>query len=178
MSSRVRTSSTTYLQSDRTQENQANSPLLRLLPELRNIIYEYVLRMNYPIEMIRTAMRDRAGPKRHLLALLGSCSQINTETAMLPYTLNVFAMTGWIACSNTWKLLHHTGQKQLQAIKRMQLRTAVGSIVMGLEGELASLKGLEMIEVRDSRGQWNEDLIRRIKMRMPGIVISKIEAFP
>lgn len=49
---------------------------------------------------------------------------------------------------------------------------------MGLEGELASLKGLEMIEVRDSRGQWNEDLIRRIKMRMPGIVISKIEAFP
>lgn len=97
---------------------------------------------------------------------------------MLPYTLNVFAMTGWIACSNTWKLLHHTGQKQLQAIKRMQLRTAVGSIVMGLEGELASLKGLEMIEVRDSRGQWNEDLIRRIKMRMPGIVISKIEAFP
>lgn len=176
MSSRVRTSATTYLQSDRTQENQANSPLLRLPPELRNIIYEYVLRMNHPIEMIRTAMRDRAGPKRHLLALLGSCSQINTETAMLPYTLNVFAMTGF--SSNAWKLLHHTGQKQLQAIKRMQLRTFVGSMVEGLEGELASLRGLETIEVRDSRGQWNENLIRRINMHLPGVVISKSEAFP
>ena len=49
---------------------------------------------------------------------------------------------------------------------------------MGLEGELASLRGLEIIEVRDTRGQWNENLIRRINMHLPGVVISKSEAFP
>ena len=155
--------------------NQANSPLLLLPPELRDIIYESLLRIER-LEVIVIAKRDRAGLKQHPLALLRSCSQIHAGTAMLPYTLNVFTMQGYIGYFNSWKLLDHIGQKQLQAIKRMQLKTCRGSIVLGIENNLARFKRLEFIEVWDGHGRWNEDLIRRIHMRLPGVVISKSKA--
>ena len=97
---------------------------------------------------------------------------------MLPYTLNVFTMKGYIGCFKSWKLLNHIGQKQLQAIKRMQLKTFRGCVVssVGIERDLACFKGLEMIEVWDRHGRWNEDLIRRIDMSLPGVAFSKSKA--
>ena len=80
--------------------NATTSPLLRLPAELRNIIYKYALGG-------RVLRFSRAGSKNHsifhadtydnprILGLLRACRQTYSETALLPYQLNLFNFVGW-----------------------------------------------------------------------------------
>jgi hypothetical protein len=146
------------------------SILLRLPPELRNIIYAYVLRSE-KFEIPYGLLRERKGTDKHPLALLLSCSQINKETAMLPYILSTFNMSGVPGDSGYWNLYDHIGPKQVQAIKKMRLTTYMGSILLDQETDLACYTGLEVIEIRDERSWYFQDLVRRIRIVLPDVII-------
>ncbi|CAN9355968.1 unnamed protein product [Alternaria alternata] len=76
------------------RENQQDSPLLRLPPELRCLVFEYALGGNtYMIRYHRTskAVKNTTVAK-HALALLSVCRQIFAETALLPFSLNTFSV--------------------------------------------------------------------------------------
>ncbi|OAG15989.1 hypothetical protein CC77DRAFT_1078733 [Alternaria alternata] len=76
------------------RENQQGSPLLRLPPELRCLVFEYALGGNtYMIRYHRTskAVKNTTVTK-HALALLSVCRQIFAETALLSFSLNTFSV--------------------------------------------------------------------------------------
>ncbi|CAN9321678.1 unnamed protein product [Alternaria sp. RS040] len=76
------------------RENQQDSLLLRLPPELRCLVFEYVLGGNtYEIRYHQKseAVKNTTISK-HALALLSVCRQIFAETALLPFSLNTFSV--------------------------------------------------------------------------------------
>jgi hypothetical protein len=81
-----------------TEANQRNSPLLRLPAELRNQIYELVLRHDcLSLALGRylnlQPIRLYPDPGSRTLALLRVCRQDHFEAALLPYSLNTFVFT-------------------------------------------------------------------------------------
>ena len=74
------------------RQNQRDSPLLRLPPEIRNQIFEYALG-GHTI-WLQDAPKWRRGVKhkktRNLLALLAVSRQAYAETAMIAFSLNTF----------------------------------------------------------------------------------------
>ncbi|KAL5121356.1 hypothetical protein ACEQ8H_000824 [Pleosporales sp. CAS-2024a] len=69
------------------QKNQQVSPLLRLPPEIRNMVYRYVFQgMEWAMRICEGEIRARDENP----ALLKVCRQINAETALLPYCLGTF----------------------------------------------------------------------------------------
>ncbi|KAF2833360.1 hypothetical protein CC86DRAFT_8545 [Ophiobolus disseminans] len=75
-----------------TEQNAQRSPLLRLLTEIRDIIWRYALGHRVVrLGSSRYAYRDGIGPH---LSLLRVCRQVYSETALLPHTLNTFAFCG------------------------------------------------------------------------------------
>ncbi|CAN9349792.1 hypothetical protein AALT_g5434 [Alternaria alternata] len=76
------------------RENQQGSPLLRLPPELRCLVFEYALGGN--TYMIRYHRKSKSVKNttvaKHALALLSVCRQIFAETALLPFSLNTFSV--------------------------------------------------------------------------------------
>ncbi len=111
------------------RQNQQQSPLLRLPPELRNKIYGYVLggkvfqfRSEKYHELVKSSMK-----KKQNLALLGVCRQVYAETALLPFTLSTFS----IRYVKTWhKWLADIKTARAANIKFVQCQmTQVGSVV-------------------------------------------------
>ena len=87
-----------------TQNNATASPLLRLPAEIRNIIFAYAL--SHGDIKLNVIPRIQDGPGRtgcwkHRnwpipvnISLIYACRQIHFETALLPYKLNVFVVSG------------------------------------------------------------------------------------
>jgi len=82
-----------------TRLNAANSPLLRLPAELRNLVYGYVFKGNrYELGgYLFTGKRPEEGNtliwrklETNALGLLLASRQLHAETALLPYKLGVF----------------------------------------------------------------------------------------
>ncbi|KAF7671513.1 hypothetical protein GT037_010325 [Alternaria burnsii] len=76
------------------RENQQDSLLLRLPPELRCLVFEYVLGGNtYEIRYHQKSEAVKHTTiSKHALALLSVCRQIFAETALLPFGLNTFSV--------------------------------------------------------------------------------------
>ncbi|KAF1936746.1 hypothetical protein EJ02DRAFT_459276 [Clathrospora elynae] len=69
-----------------TTKNQRQSPLLRLPPELRNMIYEYVLSgLTFQMHHIKVRQDRRA------LAIVSVCRQTHADTCVLLYKLGTFS---------------------------------------------------------------------------------------
>lgn len=103
-----------------TAANQLNSPLLRLPAELRNLIYHYALG-NCTLTL--AAHHDRLCTYQNdmpAFPLLAVCTQIHTEAALLPYSLNTFN----IASDYTLRVFIATmPMKYVQAIKTLDIGT-------------------------------------------------------
>jgi hypothetical protein len=83
------------------KQNAMNSLLLRLPPELRNIIYEYALGgREISFTLYATSSGNHfdllfyGSHHRNILGLLFACRQMHSETALLPYKLNSFDFRG------------------------------------------------------------------------------------
>jgi hypothetical protein len=83
------------------RRNQQSSPLLRLPAEIRNTIYEYVLGgeswhyltyIGVRLSLKRRLSKDDERPEKepHFLALFKTCRQLQAETKLLPFKLNLF----------------------------------------------------------------------------------------
>ncbi|KAI7156871.1 hypothetical protein KC349_g5995 [Hortaea werneckii] len=66
------------------------SPFARLSAELRNQIWTYALYQPEGIYLDRYDGNYELSPKGHQIALIKTCRQINTETALLLYNVNKF----------------------------------------------------------------------------------------
>ncbi|KAB2106558.1 hypothetical protein AG0111_0g5447 [Alternaria gaisen] len=90
------------------RENQQDSPLLCLPPELRCLVFEYALGGN--TYMIRYHRKSKAVKNttiaKHALALLSVCRQIFAETALLPFSLNTFSVSHPLVF-NIWIMSFH-----------------------------------------------------------------------
>ncbi|KAF1835439.1 hypothetical protein BDW02DRAFT_495992 [Decorospora gaudefroyi] len=74
------------------RQNQQDSPLLRLPPEIRNRIFGYVLGgKTFHIEYsVNTETITNTTKSEHALSPLAVCRQVFAETALLPFSLNTF----------------------------------------------------------------------------------------
>ncbi|KAF2035771.1 hypothetical protein EK21DRAFT_106615 [Setomelanomma holmii] len=92
----------------RSTDNQQASPFLSLPPELRNIIYRYILHigelrilkiLDSITILIQTDSSDPtpSNPPAHLLAITAINRQIHSETHLLPFQLNTFS-SQWQSC--------------------------------------------------------------------------------
>jgi hypothetical protein len=75
------------------RQYQRHSPLLRLPPELRHLIFAYALGgKTFDIRYDRKSeMAKNTTVSEHALALLSVCRQIFAETALLPFSSNKFS---------------------------------------------------------------------------------------
>ncbi|KAH7399514.1 hypothetical protein BKA66DRAFT_565585 [Pyrenochaeta sp. MPI-SDFR-AT-0127] len=74
------------------RQNQRESPLLRLPPEIRNQIFEIVLGGRvFELEGPSCENPNFVERSQHVLALLAVCRQIYAETSLLPFKLNTFS---------------------------------------------------------------------------------------
>ncbi|KAH6638321.1 hypothetical protein C7974DRAFT_411751 [Boeremia exigua] len=107
----------------------ANSPLLRLPPEFRNMIFKYTLTSKVRLKMYFNSVRrySRSGfstrPPRSAVRQLGMrlpevCRQIYSETATLVYRKNTFSFAVELGM-RTW--LKKRLPAQLEAIERLEL---------------------------------------------------------
>lgn len=78
---------------DRAQQNQQQSPLLRLPAELRNKIFAYTLggKTFKIIPGYYDIPTMNATNSKYALALLQVCRQIYAETTLLPFSINTFS---------------------------------------------------------------------------------------
>jgi hypothetical protein len=76
------------------------SPLGLLPAELRNNIYERVLRMNKALQIERygNLKPTNCSTARDAFALLRTCKQLHNEMAPLGYSLNTFSFTSFPTC--------------------------------------------------------------------------------
>jgi hypothetical protein len=107
-----------------TPDCQRNNLLLRLPAELRNRIYEHVLGgRTYRFKDTVYTGRARLDTKgeNHILALLYVCRQIYFETALLPYTMNMFSFRHFDISLEPF--LRHRSPSQIRSIYFMELVT-------------------------------------------------------
>ncbi|KAI4613396.1 uncharacterized protein J4E87_009863 [Alternaria ethzedia] len=100
------------------------SPLLRLPPELRNIIFAYALDHGTVSPHLGTTClerRLRKDPIRKRFGLLFTCRQIYAETALLPYKLNTFSVRGLIPLVALENFLGRRTQAQMQVMDKVQM---------------------------------------------------------
>jgi hypothetical protein len=74
-------------------QNQRDSPLLRMPPETRSRIYDYALGVNTFVLLKDDDTENiiNTTKAKNALALLAVCRQLYAETALLPFSLNVFS---------------------------------------------------------------------------------------
>jgi len=100
------------------------SPLLRLPPELRNIIFAYALDHGTVSPHLGTTSlerRLRKDPIRKRFGLLFTCRQIYAETALLPYKLNTFSVRGLLPLVALENFLCRRTQAQMQVMDKVQM---------------------------------------------------------
>ncbi|KAF2831198.1 hypothetical protein CC86DRAFT_401745 [Ophiobolus disseminans] len=92
---RVIRSRNLHLQERATQENQTESPFLQLPPELRIVIYTFVIRGHLHVRSTPPSLQFRSQDEAHknALALLFACRQVRAEAVLLPYALNTFSLS-------------------------------------------------------------------------------------
>jgi hypothetical protein len=88
------------------QRNQDRSPLLRLPPEIRTIIFEYVFsRITVAIMSHKYTTRPPiriCGAGQHFLAILQVSRQIYADAALLPFAMCQFQPHNQMTGFNTW----------------------------------------------------------------------------
>lgn len=104
--------------------NQHTSPVLRLPPEVRNMIYTHALggrtyRFKDTIPLSHARLDTKGSP--HTLALLFVCHQIYSEASLLPYSLNTFSFREFKNSFNPF--LDRRQYPQFQAITKIELVT-------------------------------------------------------
>jgi len=160
-----------------TAANQRNSPLLRLPAELRNLVYRYALGDRTLILSTRNRktlrLRRRDTPAFSLLAV---CTQIHSEAALLPYSLNTFDIA-LESTANTF--LATVPLAYVQAIKKLDVGT---SFVLNQKATCANLQrftGLEEVMFGHQDGKltlrkrypeeaW-EKVVKLLWKRMPDV---------
>ena len=102
---------------DIAQRNATSSPLLRLPPEIRNMIYTLIIDV---VTVVFTKARLGRGrhPIQDGLALLRVCRQIHAEAALLPYALNTFVF--WTFTSDLQAFLYGRKNEQIAAMRKVQ----------------------------------------------------------
>lgn len=108
----------------RAQQNQRDSPLLRLPAEIRNIIFAYALGGHVfdTLRIIAHHYGTAVAKEQKLSPLLAVCRQIYSETALLLYSLNTFSATRAVYV-NEW--VNRLGPSRLQAVSKIQFITTV-----------------------------------------------------
>jgi hypothetical protein len=107
----------------RAQQNQRNSPLLRLPAELRNRVYGYALggavwdadETRHPPHKLSF---DRRIEQKHSLGLLHVSRQIFEETRLLPFQLGTFSSGLW----SMSQLLNTFSSESIEAITTFETR--------------------------------------------------------
>jgi hypothetical protein len=113
----------------RSTRANANSPLLRLPPEIRNMIFEYAMTMRYNLELYYNRFSELSASgfsnyahkrqRRFLSVRLPEvCRQIYSETATLFYRMNTFSFATEQAM-RVW--LKKRLPAQLEVIQRLDL---------------------------------------------------------
>lgn len=130
---------------DIAQCNAASSPLLRLPPEIRNMIYTLIIDVNIVVFTEAGLGRGRH-PIQDGLALLRVCRQIHAEAALLPYALNTFVF--WTFTSDLRAFLYGRKREQIAAMQKVQ---------WGSGGPTTAVEWIEVLwklEREDSRLRW------------------------
>ncbi|KAH7076567.1 hypothetical protein BKA63DRAFT_382676, partial [Paraphoma chrysanthemicola] len=107
--------------------NQRTCSFLHLPPEIRNLIYSYVLG-GRTITLGRCSCtafwgekpRQLGSPVFHDTALLSTCRQIHTEAHMLPFQLNRFSLNRM--CELSSHSFRRFTSAQLRAITHVRIR--------------------------------------------------------
>jgi len=112
-----------------TERNDRDSPLLRLPSELKNLIYEYVLTVSYPLCFTRkkhpTKKTKKSRDKKLLrgvqydLSLLRVCRKIHHDTALLPFSLNTIQCDSLMVVQ---RLRMHLSAEQRQAVRVFRMK--------------------------------------------------------
>jgi len=150
--------------SDRTLQNQTESPLLRLPPEIRNAIYESVFGNLHLIiqENQRTVAVFHQTPSNgisptsftltELLRVTTVCRQIRTETALLPLEYSEIFVGNISDESMTREFLSKLTPQQQDAISDVRFAVNMGPLVLVishlLDSGLLELKGLRRATIR------------------------------
>ncbi|XPS70397.1 beta transducin [Ascochyta lentis] len=103
-----------------TKRNQENSPLLGLPPELRNMVYKYVLGGNTYLVGL-----DGSFPAKFELALLVVCRQITAEAHLLPYAYNTFSFIDRLPYLDSYEFPYQRTTAQKLAITSIGFRTKI-----------------------------------------------------
>jgi hypothetical protein len=99
------------------QRNATSSPLLRLPPEIRNMIYTLIIDVN-TVVFTKAGLGRGRHPIQDGLALLRVCRQIHAEAALLPYALNTFVF--WTFISDLQAFLYGRKKEQIAALRNVQ----------------------------------------------------------
>ncbi|KAI4644823.1 uncharacterized protein J4E79_010958 [Alternaria viburni] len=119
-----------------TQHNATASPLLRLPAEIRNMIFAYALshgdiKLNVIPRLVDSDRRRSCWKHRNWanpinISLLYACRQIQHETALLPYELNVFVICGNISGVRDFLELRTSAQIGAMARVRREMESTTG----------------------------------------------------
>jgi hypothetical protein len=130
---------------DIAQCNAASSPLLRLPPEIRNMIYTLIIDVNMVV-FTKAGLGRGRHPIQDGLALLRVCRQIHAEAAVLPYALNTFVF--WTFTSDLQAFLYGRKKEQITAMRKVQWGSG------GPTTAVEWIKVLRKIERENSRVRW------------------------
>lgn len=121
---------TKVLNSPSARHNQRESSLLKLPAEIRNIIFRYALSgVEYKIKEDDNLSMRNIVTQPDALALLAVCRQIYSETALLPFSLNIFSSYLFPMDLKNWMAQRHT--VQMTAVTRIHL---TGGVVPDIDG--------------------------------------------
>ncbi|KAG9188226.1 hypothetical protein G6011_02149 [Alternaria panax] len=145
------------------RRNQRDSPLLRLPPELRYMIFEHALGgKTYEIRYDRkSVMAKNTAVSKHALALLSVCRQVFAETALLPFSSNKFSVLHPLIF-NVW--IESLCPVFAEVITSVRINLVpLGYTDKRLSSELTSLKFLQIafvakdISIEDTDTGFNEE---------------------
>ena len=106
-----------------TQQNATRSPLLRLPPEIRHMVFNHVFQDKHYSIGYGYPMWKRSS-LHHDLGLFLVSRQLYRETSLLPYKLGVFHL--WyepILCSDLRNLLRERSKVQIEVMARVRCYT-------------------------------------------------------
>ncbi|KAH6849564.1 hypothetical protein B0T12DRAFT_486270 [Alternaria alternata] len=121
---------------DIAQRNATSSPLLRLPPEIRNMIYTLILDVN--TVMVAHAGLVRSRRFEISVTLLRVCRQIHAEAALLPYAFNTFVFWGTTLSLKTF--LDGRNKEQIAAMRKVQ---------WGSDGSATALEWIKVLRKLD-----------------------------
>jgi hypothetical protein len=116
---------------DIAQRNATSSPLLRLPPEIRNMIYTLILDVNTVMVAHAGLVRSRLETS---LTFLRVCRQMHAEAALLPYALNTFVFWGTTLSLKTF--LDGRNKEQI---------AAMGKVQWGSDGPATALEWIKVL---------------------------------